>query len=146
MGHALARQGNLGLDFSQGLRYIFCVLTAAIFMRRLRSGQVHTERSHRGLVRAFAKCLRLTTSVGSNPTLSVRRGVAQLAEHSSPNRIAPCDIHLLLLRMRNVTEAVVAKARPYPISRKGAGDNSMVEKSGISVSGSQAEYGESWIV
>src|SRR5579875_729629 len=74
MGHALARQGNLGLDFLQGLRYIFCVLTAAIFVRRLRSGQVRTERSHRGLVRAFAKCLRLTTSVGSNPTLSACRG------------------------------------------------------------------------
>lgn len=50
---------------------------------------------------------------------------------------------LFLLRVRNVTEAVVTKARPYPISRKGAGDNSMVEKSGTSVPGSQAEYGES---
>ena len=44
------------------------------------------ERSHRGLVRAVANRLRLITSVGSNPTLSACRGVAQLAEHSTPNR------------------------------------------------------------
>jgi hypothetical protein len=54
-----------------------------------------------------------------------------LAEHPSPNGIAPREVHVLLLRMRNITEAVVIKARPYPISWKGAGDNSMVEKSGI---------------
>jgi hypothetical protein len=86
----------------------------------------------------------LTNLSRSAIIVAEHRGVAQLAERPSPNcGIAPCDVLLFLLRMRNVTEAIVAKARLYPISRKGAGDNSMVEKSSVSMLGSQAEYGES---
>jgi hypothetical protein len=57
--------------------------------------------------------------------------------------IAPCDVLLFLLQKCNIIEAKMIKARPYPISRKGAGDNSMVEKFDMYISSSQAEYGES---